>query len=53
MTVYFINPQKRSNKADLTYAQIERLKAQEGYQITLILKPRITISDSVCTACEA
>jgi hypothetical protein len=53
MPVKFINPQGRLNEAFLSVEQVEKLKRLEGYIVLEQPKVRISISDSVCTACEA
>ena len=53
MKVIFINPSGKKNEADLTEEQLERLRKDKAYTvISPAARVRISISDSVCTACE-
>jgi hypothetical protein len=54
MRVIFINPEGNKNEADLTQEQLDRLRKLEGYVVVSpAARVRISISDSVCTSCEA
>lgn len=49
MLTKYINAIGEVKEAELSVEQVARLKQTEGYTV---LKPRISISDSVCTSCE-
>ena len=53
MLTIYINANGHQKEADLTVEQIEKLRQTKGYiVISPPVRPRISISDSVCISCE-
>lgn len=53
MLTTYINPNGDKKEADLTPEQIEKLRKTKGFVVVSPpIRPRISVSDSVCTSCE-
>jgi DNA replicative helicase MCM subunit Mcm2 (Cdc46/Mcm family) len=53
MKVIYINPLGEKKEADLTPEMLEKLRKVKGIVVVSpVVKPRISVSDSVCVSCE-
>jgi hypothetical protein len=53
MNTIYLNINGHKKEADLTLEQIEKLRKTEGYLVlSPSARPRISVSESVCIACE-